>query len=382
MAMDLRFEIGPIRPPSEAYSLLLRITRNCPWNKCLFCHIYKGKPFSRRSLQEVKGDIDAVYAIAQELKTLSWRLGQGGEMTREVLQYVFERPYNECFRMVALWLHLGGRTVFLQDANSLVLKAENLADILNYLRSKFPTIDRITSYARSRTIATTKTLEDLKLLREAGLTRLHLGLETGYRFLLDYMRKGVTPEEHIEAGRKVVEAGIELSEYVMPGLGGRKWWREHALETARVLNQINPHFIRLRTLMVLKEMPLWRKIEQGEFELQTEEEVVEEIRLFVEALEAKSYLVSDHLLNLLGELEGKIPEDKPKLLKIIDRFLELDPEERLNFRLGRRAGIYQTLDDMKDPALFLQVERLKEKLNKEYPGGVERAIFRMKEAFL
>lgn len=382
MAMDLRFEIGPIRPPSEAYSLLLRITRNCPWNKCLFCHIYKGKRFSRRSVKEVKADIDAVYAIAQELRALSWRMGQGGDVTREVLQYVFERPYNECFRMVALWLHLGARTVFLQDANSLVLRAEELAEILNYLREKFPTIERITSYARSRTIAKTKTVEDLKLLKDAGLTRLHLGLETGYGFLLDYMRKGVTPEQQIEAGRKVVEAGIELSEYVMPGLGGRKWWREHALETARVLNEINPHFIRLRTLMVLRQMPLWRKIEEGEFELQTEEEIVREIRLFVEALEAKSYLVSDHILNLLGELEGKIPEEKPKLLAIIDRFLELSPEEKLNFCLGRRAGIYQRLDDMKDPSLYLQVERLREKLDREYPGGVEKAIFKMKEAFL
>jgi radical SAM superfamily enzyme YgiQ (UPF0313 family) len=284
--------------------------------------------------------------------------------------------------MVALWLYGGGKTVFLQDANSLVLPAQKLADILFYLREKFPHIERITSYARSRTIARTKSVEDLKLLKEAGLTRLHLGLETGSDFLLQYMKKGVTSEQHIEAGLKILEAGIELSEYVMPGLGGRKWWREHAIKTAEVLNRINPHFIRLRTLMVLPQMPLWEKIQKGEFELQTEEEVVEEIRLFLETLEASSYLVSDHILNLLGELEGKIPEEKEKLLKIIDRFLTLSEEEKLNFCLGRRAGLYNTLDDMKDPLLYQEVERLKRQLEQEYPGGVRGAIFKMKEAFL
>ncbi|RLA85411.1 MAG: radical SAM protein [Deltaproteobacteria bacterium] len=379
---DIRFEIGPIRPPSEAYSLLLRITRNCPWNKCLFCHIYKGRRFERRSVKEVKEDIDNAYRIAQQLRELSWRLGAGGEISREVLHYVFGHPYNECFRMIALWLHLGGRTVFLQDANSLVLKAQDLAEILTHLKERFPQVERITSYARSRTIARTKTVEDLKLLREAGLTRLHLGLETGWDPLLDYMRKGVTASQHIEAGRKIMEAGIELSEYVMPGLGGRRWWREHALKTAEVLNQISPHFIRLRTLMVLPQMPLWERIREGEFELESEEEVVREIRLFVESLEAESYLVSDHILNLLGELEGKIPEEKPKLLGIIDRFLSLSPDEKLNFCLGRRAGVYERLDDMEDLVRFNQVEELKRKLEREYPGGVEGAIFRMKEAFL
>jgi radical SAM superfamily enzyme YgiQ (UPF0313 family) len=382
MKSELRFEIGPIRPPSEAYSLLLRITRNCPWNKCLFCHIYKGKTFQRRKIEEVKRDIDNVWVISNELKELSWRLGEGGQITRNVLLYVFNHPFNEPYRMVALWLYGGGKTVFLQDANSLVLPAQKLADILFYLREKFPQIERITSYARSRTIARTKSVKDLKLLKEAGLTRLHLGLETGSDFLLQYMKKGVTSEQHIEAGLKILEAGIELSEYVMPGLGGRKWWREHAIKTAEVLNRINPHFIRLRTLMVLPQMPLWEKIQKGEFELQTEEEVVEEIRLFIETLEASSYLVSDHILNLLGELEGKIPEEKEKLLKIIDRFLTLSEEEKLNFCLGRRAGFYNTLDDMKDPLLYQEVERLKRQLEQEYPGGVRGAIFKMKEAFL
>ncbi len=380
--MKWRFEIGPIRPPSEARSLLFRVTRNCPWNKCLFCHIYKGRRFERRSLEELLSDIDAIYAISEELKALSWRIGEGGEITREVLAYVFNRPFDECVRMVALWLHFGGKTVFLQDANSLVLKAETLAKVLFYLRQKFPQIERITSYARSRTIAKTKSVEDLRLLKEAGLTRLHLGLESGSDLVLQYMRKGVTASQHIEAGRKVMEAGIELSEYVMPGLGGKKWWREHAVRTAEVLNQINPHFIRLRTLMVLPEMPLWKKVEDGDFELQSEEEVVREIRLFIEHLEANSYLISDHILNLLGELEGKLPEEKEKLLKIIDGFLSLPKDEKMNFCLGRRLGLYERLDDMKDPVKWKQVEELRLQLEREYPGGVEGAVFKLKERFL
>ncbi len=382
MRRELSFEIGPIRPPSEAYSLLLRVTRNCPWNKCLFCHIYKGRRFERRPVEEVKADISAAYEIAQELKALSWRLGSGGDISREVLQHVFSHPYNECFRMVALWLHLGGRNVFLQDANSLVLRTEELSSILRFLKEKFPQVERITSYARSRTIARTKTVEDLKELRSAGLTRLHLGLESGWDFLLDYMKKGVTASQHIEAGQKIMASGIELSEYVILGLGGRRWWKEHARETAKVLNQINPHFIRIRTLMVLPQMPLWEKIEKGEFELQSEEEMIVEERLLIEELEAKSYFVSDHILNLLGELEGKLPEEKPKLLGIIDRFLSMSKEEKLNFCLGRRAGIYERLDDMKDPALWGQVEALKHRIEQEYPEGVEKAIFKMKEAFL
>lgn len=376
------FEIGPIRPPSEAYSLLLRLTRNCPWNKCLFCHIYKGRRFERRSVEEVKADIEAVWNISQELKSLSWRLGCGGDITQELVQHVFSRPqYDECFRMVALWLYLGGKSVFLQDANSLVMRTEDLASILRFLKEKFPQIERITSYARSRTVAKTKTVEELKELREAGLTRLHLGLETGWDFLLEYMKKGVTAAQHIEAGQKIMASGIELSEYVILGLGGRRWWREHASETARVLNQINPHFIRIRTLMVLPQMPLYEKIQKGEFELQSEEEMIVEERLLIENLEAKSYFTSDHILNLLGELEGQLPEEKERLLGIIDRFLSLPKEEKLNFCVGRRAGIYQQMDDMADPYLYQKVETLKEQLRR-HPEGVEGAIFRMKEAFL
>ncbi len=197
------------------------------------------------------------------------------------------------------------------------------------------------------------------------------------------MSKGVTAAEHIEAGRKVMESGIELSEYVILGLGGRQWWREHAVETAKALNQINPHFIRLRSLKVLPKMPLQRKIDEGAFTLQTEEEMIVEERLLIESFNGiTSTFLSDHILNLLAEVHGKLPADKERMLKKIDTFLALPAEEKLNFRLGKRAGIYQTMVDMAKPPLHRQVAELIAKIEAESPGGVEEAISRIKETYL
>jgi radical SAM superfamily enzyme YgiQ (UPF0313 family) len=381
----MTFEQGPIRPPSEGYSLLLRVTRNCTWNKCTFCATYKGQKFSRRSVEEVKKDISAAKNVADEIKALSWKMGHGGNITQEVVQYIYERPqiYGDNFRSVAAWLFFGGKTVFLQDANSIVLKTDELVEILTFLKQLFPQVARITSYARSRSISKGKTVEELSLLYKAGLNRLHVGLESGYDPLLEYMKKGVTAAEHIDAGKKVRESGIELSEYVILGMGGRRWWREHALETARVLNEINPDFIRLRSLKVTSKMPLYQQVESGEFELQNEEEVVREERLFIENLTGiTSRLLSDHILNLLMEVQGTLPEDKAKMLATIDRFLAMSEPEKLNFRLGKRAGIYESMDDMAKAALYARTEELMREIELKVPGGVEEAISRIKETFL
>jgi len=381
----ITFEQGPIRPPSEANSLLIRVTRNCTWNKCAFCLTYKGELFAKRSIQEVKEDILAAKAIADEIKALAWRSGCGGEVTKELVEAIFRSPrlYDERFRSIAVWLYFGGKHVFLQDANSITVKTPDLVEILTFLREQFPQVERVTSYGRAKTIATGKSIEELKELKKAGLTRLHVGLETGWDFLLEYMNKGVTAAEQIEAGQKVMASGIELSEYVILGLGGKKWWQEHARETAKVLNQINPSFIRLRSLKVLAPMDLQKKIDEGAFELQTEEEMIVEERLLIESLNGiTSTLVSDHILNLLAEIEGKLPEDKERMLGLIDTFLALSAEEKLNFRLGKRAGIYQVMEDMTDPLLHRQVAELIAKLEQQAPGGVEASIVRIKEAFL
>ena len=381
----LCFEQGPIRPPSEAKSLLVRVTRNCPWNKCLFCRTYKGTTFSFRSLEDVKQDIETIKKIYDEIKALSWKLGLKGEVTEETVNYLYHNPedYSSSFLSVAMWLYYGEGSVFLQDGNNLMVKTGDLLEIITLLKNIFPEITRITSYARAKTIATRKTLEELQALRVAGLSRIHIGLESGSDNVLKLIRKGVTAAEHIDAGRKVKEAGISLSEYVIPGLGGKIFSQEHALETARVLNEINPDFIRLRTLRIVAGAGLDEKESSGEFELPSDEEIAREMRLMVEHLEGiDSYLVSDHILNLLEEVEGKLPEDKPRMLAVIDRFLALPFEEKCNFRLGRRANIYRTLADLSNPHLHQQVDKALKQIMSPEGEGLEKVIDGLTKGFI
>jgi histone acetyltransferase (RNA polymerase elongator complex component) len=385
------FELGPIRPPSEAQSLLIRVTRNCPWNKCEFCHTYKGEPFSFRSVEEIKKDIDQVNAISDEIRQLSWRMGYAGETNQEVLRALFgdSGGLSQAWQSVAGWLYFGGNQVFLQDANSLIAKTADLVEILKYLKEKFPSIQRITSYARVRTLAK-KSVAELRELREAGLSRIHVGMESGYDPLLQYMKKGATAKEQIQAGRNVVASGISLSEYIMPGLGGKRWWREHAVESARVLNQIDPDFIRLRTLYVRKDMLLFDRVEKGEFEPQADDRVPSEIKLFIETLDGiRSTVVSDHILNLLEEVQGKLPDEKEEMIEVIDRYLALPSEQRLRFRVGRRLGYYRRLDDLADPGLQRRVDQIIGQMgryeNKEEPTppeDVERAIYGLMENYI
>ena len=381
---EVQFEQGPIRPPSEAYSLLLRITRNCPWNRCEFCHTYKNEKFSLRTVEEVKKDIDLVHEIVSEVRGLSWRHGFGGEITPSLVSLILKDPehYPDGFRSTVLWLYAGGRNVFLQDANSLVLGISPLVEILGYLKGKFPFIERITTYARAKTVSK-KTVEELQALWDAGLSRIHIGLETGYDPLLQYIKKGVTAQEHIDAGKRVKASGISLSEYVILGLGGKGMWKEHAIETAKVLNQINPDFIRARTLKVLKIMPLYKKVERGDFILLNDDEIVTEERLLIEGLEGiTSFFASDHILNLLEEVEGKFPEDKRKMLGVIDRYLALPPNEKAIFRLGRRGGVYRSMDDLSNSELKFQLEETLKRIEKERPSGIDQVLSDLMGSFI
>ena len=374
------YELGPIRPPSEAYSFLIRATRNCSWNRCQFCGCYKGCRFELRPVADIVKDIETAKAISEAIKELAWSLGYGGKV-REVAGAVYQCQYNDSVRNVALWLWAGGESAFLQDANTLIMKTPDLVKVITFLKATFPSLTRITSYGRSKTAAK-KTEAELKELKEAGLSRLHIGLESGSNTVLGYMEKGVTAEEHIRGGRRVMEAGISLCEYVMPGLGGKSWSQEHATETARVLNEINPDFIRLRTLHVRPEMPLWEKLERGEFELLGEDEVVAEIKLLIDKLEVTSELKSDHVLNLLPEIDGKLPEAKSKMLSVLNRYLSLPLKERLNFRLGRRAGYYEKLDDLQDACKYEKVEEAMKRLGIQTTEDVDRAILRFKNHFI
>lgn len=382
--MQYTFEQGPIRPPNEAYSLLIRVTRNCPWNRCAFCRTYKGERFSLRSVGEVKEDIRAVKEISQEVKAISWNVGLAGEINASVVQTIFDRPdlYNEAFLRVVLWLYGGGNNVFLQDGDNLRMGTDDLTEIITFLKETFPDVQRITTYARSKTVHTIE-LQKLKALQKAGLSRVHIGLESGYDRLLAFMKKGVTARLHIEAGKKIKASGLGLSEYVILGLGGKGMWKPHAIETAKVLNQIDPHFIRVRTLKVLQDMPLYGKVEAHEFVLSSDDEIIREEGLLIDELQGiKSYFASDHILNLLEEVEGQLPGDKPKMKGIIDRYLTLPEEQRLNYRLGRRAGLYRKLDDLNNPMLFQRVQDHLERIQATSQQKVEEAIADLMERYI
>ncbi len=380
--MENCFEQGPIRPPSEATSLLIRVTRNCPWNKCAFCHTYRGTKFELRSVEEVKRDIQAMRNFADQIVDLSGKLGEGGRVNRNVLKQISnDKFYNDFFQTVAVWLYFGGENVFLQDANSLVAKTADLVAILDFLREKFPQIKRITTYCRSHTAAR-KTVSELEQLRKAGLSRIHVGMESGSDEVLALINKGVKAIDHIKAGQNIRQAGIELSEYFMPGLGGAKYTTQHALETARVMNAINPDFIRLRTLHVVPGTELEAIVKNGEFQPSGDEDILREIRLFIENLEVKgSHLVSDHILNLLEELEGTFPEDKPKILSLIKRYFDLSEKERLIFRLGRRSGAIRKLDELDDKETFLRLKAVVDNYAAE-GGNLEEDMVKIMNNFI
>ena len=378
--MEYSLELGPIRPPSEAYSLLIRATVNCPWNRCKFCYIYKGKKFRLRSVEEIKQDILTARAIQDQIKELSWKSGYGGS-EKEVAIRLLNNPPSEAIYNVALWLYGGGESAFLQDANTLIMRTHELAEVIRFLKETLPSITRITSYARSKTAAR-KSLEELTELHDAGLSRLHIGIESGYDPVLEYMDKGVTAAEHIAGGRKVVESGISLSEYVLLGVGGKQMWREHATQTARVLNEIDPDFIRVRTLTIKEGMPLYEEVANGNFKRLTDEETVAEEKLLLQHLDCHSNYVSDHITNLLQEIEGKLPEDKARMLAVIERFQSLSAEERDNFRVGRRVGIYTALDDLYDPRRNQLVEQIMPELKQDGNGIDEDKIYALMERFI
>ena len=341
-ARKFSFETGVYRPPSEggSYSLLIRVTRNCPWNRCTFCSMYKQEKFSLRSPQEVKGDIDNMAAICDGLKDFSLKLGYNGEITRDVaIAMVNNDPMlntSPGFVMIYNWMLSGGKTAFLQDANSLIMKTEQLVDILKHLRKTFPSLNRVTSYARSKTVAQ-KSAQELKDICTAGLDRLHIGLETGDDALLEKIKKGVTAEGHIKGGKKAMAAGFQLSEYWMPGLGGKAMWENHARNTARVMNEINPHYIRSRPFFPSPGTPLFEEHESGDFEPLSPSEQLIELKLMMEELDFTSKVCFDHAGNYWRGKNGgllfsqsyegyKFPEQKPFVLKLLEEGIEVQKD--------------------------------------------------------
>ena len=380
----LSFEQGPIRPPNEARSLLLRITRNCPWNQCLFCPVYKEQKFSLRTVEEIKKDIQTARDIADDIKALSWKLGESGLVTNPIINHILSNNHSYSYKSVALWLYYGTGECFLQDADNFVIKTKDFVEILRFLREKFPDLRRVTTYSRSRTISR-KSLPEIKEIKEAGLDRVHIGLESGHDPLLKLIKKGVTAERHIDAGRKVIDAGLSLSEYIMPGLGGEAMWKEHAVDTAKVLSKINPHYIRLRSLRVPTHTLLYQKVKDGEFKMLTDDQVVEEIKLFLQTLDdtVTSTITSDHIMNLLEEIRGKLPEEKEDMLHVIKKYQDLPESERIIYRIGRRGGVYSSTDDLyRDEITYTKIKRLMSELSSQGPNQIERFINEIADKYI
>ena len=338
------FELGPIRPPSEAESLLIRITRNCPWNRCTFCPVYKGTSFSRRPVDHVIEDIDTVRRCVDIILEAKERGTSPGKALAE------SNINNLHAEHAAYQFVVGGmKSIFLQDGNSLIINPDDLIRILRHLRQAFPGVERVTSYARSQTIAR---IEDshLKEMADAGLNRLHVGMESGSDKVLRLVQKGTDKATQILAGQKIKRAGIQLSEYYMPGLGGGTLWEENARETADALNQINPDYIRLRTLAMPRAAPLTVQYGDGGFDKMGEVGTARELLLFLVSLQGITSTVrSDHVLNLFSEVDGVLPGDKERMMQPVREFLALDPEEQLLFCIGRRTHRIARLADLHSP---------------------------------
>ncbi len=255
-------------PVGEGEALILRVSSNCPWNQCLFCPFYKGRTFSIRTLPEIEADIAVARRFYESLERTSWDMGFGGSVNTAVIDEQIKRSPGvygkyplevteaqwQAFRTlcnVANWMTHGARKVFLQDANAVSMKPTDLLHTLHHLRKTFPSVERVSCYARSRT-CDKLTLEELKELHDAGLSWCYVGIESGCDDVLRYMKKGVSKKEHISGCRKLIDAGICVAAFVMPGLAGaeKSHADRHIQETIHVLNEIRPTEVRVRSLAV------------------------------------------------------------------------------------------------------------------------------------
>ncbi len=289
----MRYQGTVYRPPSEAGSLIIQATIGCPHNRCAFCAMYSGVSFRKRPLPEVIEDLD----LALE-------------------------AYGP-----------GVRTIFLADGNSAALPTEALVVIGDAARQRFPQLERITMYGSAKFLAK-KSRTEWERIGGAGITRVHSGLESGDSETLRQIGKGVDPEAAAVAFSHVMQAGIELSVYLMVGVAGLERWREHAVGSAAVLNQASPDFVRLRTFVPMLGTEWCERWRRGELTLLNAHQALAETRLLVERLSGPAVLLSDHVSNFL-DVHGRVPDDRQLMLDTIDEAMRfpLDhfrpPTERL-----------------------------------------------------
>jgi len=275
----MHYEGTIYRPPSEAKSLIIQATIGCSHNACSFCVMYKDKKYRARPVGEVLADI----------------------------------------REVSL-LYPGVQRVFLADGNALAMDTGALETILDELNLRFPRLERVGIYARPDDILS-KTDDELRRLAKKGLRIVYLGVESGSDEILRYVRKGATAEDMVRAGRKAIEAGLILSVTIILGLGGKEHTYEHALQTAEVINKIDPHYLACLTLYIHPRAPLAQKVQRGEFIPLTPYESLDEMRRLVSSLEVSSCVFrSNHASNYLP-IKGTLPHDKEAILNTIDLVL-------------------------------------------------------------
>ena len=271
----MRYVGNVIRPPSEAQSLILQATIGCAHNKCIFCGTYRDEPFRVRDLQELFEDIRMA-----------------------------KRYYGSVKR------------VFLADGDALILPTEKLAEILGYLRKTFPELQRAGIYARANDILR-KSSEELQQLAALGLKILYIGLESGSDTVLSLMEKNCTAEEAAQGCDLAQRSGMKLSTIILLGIGGTKHSQEHALESARLINRINPRYLSVLSLMILPNTPLHSMIEKREFELPGPVALLEEMELFLRNLAVEQCIFrSNHASNYLP-LSGTLDKDRDKLLEAV-----------------------------------------------------------------
>jgi len=295
--MGLEYDLPLYRPPVEAFSLILQPTIGCPHNKCTFCFAYKTKRFRIKKMDEITAD------IAEARK----------------------------------WYGPDVAKIFLADGNTIAMPTVRQLEMLGELKKAFPRVAQIASYAGARFVLK-KSLEDLKKIREAGLSKLYMGVESGDPVILERICKGVKAEETLAACLRLKEAGFMLSTTVVQGLGGKDRWKEHATKTAELLNKIRPDELRLHTLMLEPGAPLYQQMEKGEFVPAGPREIFQEARLLVQNLELECRLYS-HGSNYLI-LQGLLPRDKQQLLATIDTVFTQEGERAL-----RGMGILQDEDE-------------------------------------
>ena len=276
----MRYQGNVFRPPSEAGSLILQATLGCSYNRCTFCAMYRDTAFRVRPLEELAEDIREARAV-----------------------------YGP-----------GLRRVFLADGDALILKSERLHAVLDLLEEAFPGLNRVGAYATPQSLLR-KSVEELRRLKERRLSILYLGVESGSDEVLRRLNKGVDAERIVEAGRRAVEAGMKLSTMIILGAGGKELRREHARDSAEVLNRIAPRFISTLSMMVVPGTPLHEEMLAGRYTPPTPRQTLEEERELIAGLEVRGAIFrSNHVSNFLP-LGGTLPKDKAALLAQLDAAL-------------------------------------------------------------